>query len=1039
MITPTDFSISPSSGESGVTNFELDSGIVDTSYKVTWYFGDGSTFSGLKASHTYTSPGKYIISSIIYHGSDAPVFLQKEVEISLNLNNSICFSFIPPPTFAGHYNRYPFRVNITSPDVQDHYVNLGCQFSRSDSPQDIPNKWSFLRPQWRFFDVKGNPVQKIKTIDTLIKANSAGNIDPLGTNVIGVSGYADFYFTDDIYNFDLATSNQPYTTIIATLDTLDSKDFTLQSDSQNLLPSFANSLASVTCPHVFLWRTPDYLKISENGIRKHSNPRWTSSNVPIIVNPNFNTEVYDPFKEGNGVKVINPDSFFVHNFPIDNRDSLYLNLQSPNHNVAFSPEPSLEWTDSSYYKTPGYYKGVYNLQEVSATNLQINAALTFNIPPLSGNYYSPLLWLSTPCKNQLYISEHQKFPELSNISSNDPVYTRSVFLSSTPASNNYTIAANLLPDYHAWVLDEKFKKIHRVSSFGQILTSIDIPKLLENSLIISLSGLAENYLTPSFLITDRDKNLWVSLKNGISSFKLDSFGNFLTATNPFIFGGYREYTKPVNVETDTQSNLYVSYTNSSEVSGFVVKYFPDGTICETRNFLEPVAKCNHIKCDNSNHVWFVHSLDPVNNFDIIEKKSAEGNLVYYTAASATSAAQFGPYNNVNHLTVDRHQNLWFTCNNKSLYKISSITYEISSIELISELSPIVPENRYAITGLASNFGGKIYAINADENLVYVVNDSMVIEDTFHIKASSCAVGDWTGFNWINKYGASIPEFSVEETYKTIYGNSEPLDFYVDTATNYNFLKVNENYDLAKTLKSYAFTPKLNESPELFDKFFGSVYGQYPFKPNDPGVETYQKIANFVSNHNDIDTCNIDQLYSNSEMVDLLTDDFRLKYPASIQRLMDLASINQSRLRGSTDSAGLEFNARNQSGFFNRGTLISSFSYRVSGGIPLVLGNKTTYNPYKLIYTGRIGGKRYYDIDVLADYLGLPYPWRNEYEFYTYVPSTEGDQLEGIIDWNNPQTTISFSNSSSNVWSGHEGILETVFGYELYKGLNLLND
>jgi hypothetical protein len=207
-----------------------------------------------------------------------------------------------------------------------------------------------------------------------------------------------------------------------------------------------------------------------------------------------------------------------------------------------------------------------------------------------------------------------------------------------------------------------------------------------------------------------------------------------------------------------------------------------------------------------------------------------------------------------------------------------------------------------------------------------------------------------------------------------------------------------------------------------------------------GVEMYQKISNFSNNHNDIDTCNVDQLYSNAQMVDLVTDDFRLKYPPHIQRLMDIASINQTRLWGGKDYGGLEFDKVNPEGFFNRGPLITSLTYRVSGGIPVVLKDKTTYSPYKLVYTGRINGYRYYSLDTLAQYLGLPTAWRSLYEFYSYNPSPSGgDFVDGIIDWSNPQTTIKFNSPSLEYWYGKEGVLETSFAYELYKGLNLLND
>jgi hypothetical protein len=204
-----------------------------------------------------------------------------------------------------------------------------------------------------------------------------------------------------------------------------------------------------------------------------------------------------------------------------------------------------------------------------------------------------------------------------------------------------------------------------------------------------------------------------------------------------------------------------------------------------------------------------------------------------------------------------------------------------------------------------------------------------------------------------------------------------------------------------------------------------------------GTELYEKISNFVPNHSDIDTCNIDQLYSNSSLVDLETDDFRLNYPPAIERLINLASINLSRLKGEKEIGSLNFLSRNKDGIFNRGKLITSLSYTVTAGVPVVLGTKST-NKYHLVYTGYINNRAVYDLDTLVDYIGIGHPWHYDYEFFSYNPSPEGNYLEGIIDWHNPQTTISFYNSAVDVWMGDGGIFETQFAYELYKGLNLLN-
>lgn len=1126
----TDFTVNQLSGYSGITEFQFDSGTYDPSlYRVTWHFGDGGSSYSLQPVHIYHSPGTYKVTLLIYDKSadkenlNWPISLEKTIKVTLILNHSIHFAFVPPPTFAGHYNRYPFRVFITSPNTTEHYIDLGCQFSRSDQMLEIPNKWSFLRPRWRFLDTKGNPVQKLKTTDTILKCNNKGEVDPNGTFILGVSGYADFYFTDDIYNADLAASNKPYSTIIATLDTSDSKDYLFQTDSGNFLPNFANSTAVATCPHVFLWRSPDSLRISENGHRPHTNPRWSSSTIPIIVNSTHTTEFPEDYSDGNGVKVVNPDSYFVRNFPLSNTQpvNLYINLSGAN--ATFSPEPVIEWTDDSYYKTPGYYKGQFTISEETVENSVLTADLTFLRPPLSANYYSPILWISNPEAGCVAVARHFHYPELKTVLNEK--FTSAVHnleikesgTSSIAGSHGiFSIAACPMPDYHAWMLDTDAQKLYRMSTFGETLCSIDINQILLDNRLANKSDIQA---TPISLVLDGNKDMWISLRDTLSTIKLDKYGNFLLAVTPFSSGSYlndiqlpnpsqlnvfleslswydqstyfsnntavdsayiNSLIQPSYVETDIDNNLYVSYTNP--FSSFIVKYDSTGLVLDIRsNIYKDGETPQEMVTDKEGNLWISSTKNyyPYNNY--IEKRSSEGSLLAsYTLSkdplnpnntilTQISSTLFGPYNNINYITVDPDQNLWFTHGYRNVGKITrnytttdsvtSVSYNVQTVEVFNNNS-FINQDEWALDGICADITGKIYVINSVENQIYVINkDSLSIEDSFGINPqgfvyyldnnysvkklynkynkSAVAQGDWSGFRWINKYGSTnLPEYDSNESVLTISGASNLLNFYPDNS-NQTFFKINENYDLAKTLKSYAFTPKLQESGELFDNFFANIFGKYPFDPQDMGVNLYEKISNFSLNHSDIDTCNIDQLYSNSSLVDLETDDFRLNYPPAIKRLVDLASINLSRLKGNKESGGLNFSTRDKEGFFNRGKLITSLSYNVTAGFPLVLGTKTT-NKYHLIYTGFINNKAFYDLDTLASYIGIDYPWRANYEFFTYIPSTEGKYLDGVIDWNNPQTTISFNNSSVNTWLGDEGILETQFVYELYKGLNLLN-
>jgi hypothetical protein len=168
-----------------------------------------------------------------------------------------------------------------------------------------------------------------------------------------------------------------------------------------------------------------------------------------------------------------------------------------------------------------------------------------------------------------------------------------------------------------------------------------------------------------------------------------------------------------------------------------------------------------------------------------------------------------------------------------------------------------------------------------------------------------------------------------------------------------------------------------------------------------------------------------------------SEDFRLNFPPDVQRIIDYASINQSRLLGARSLQETSYTTVNNQNVVNRGDLISSLCYRVTAGTPVILKDKSI-NKYKTIQTAEINGCVVYTLEVLANFIGLSdYNWPSYYEFYEFIPSYDNKQLEGLIDWENPQTTINENLSTSKYWFGAEGFLDTELSYELYKGLGLI--
>jgi hypothetical protein len=61
-----------------------------------------------------------------------------------------------------------------------------------------------------------------------------------------------------------------------------------------------------------------------------------------------------------------------------------------------------------------------------------------------------------------------------------------------------------------------------------------------------------------------------------------------------------------------------------------------------------------------------------------------------------------------------------------------------------------------------------------------------------------------------------------------------------------------------------------------------------------------------------------------------------------------------------------------------------------------------------------------------------------YNFY-YQRETVGDISDSIIDWTDPNTTISYTMTSYEDWSKNNGTMSNIFAQSLYEGLELFED
>ncbi len=869
----TQLLVSPSTqGYAGITNFQfgttLDSSL-SGSY-ILWDFGNGGMSNQQFPSCIYNTPGKYVVKLNIYNETKQ-ISLSSTINVGLLLNESIYFDFVPPPAFAGHLSRYPFHLTFTSSISGPHYIDLAAQFSRSYQPQSIRNKWSFLRPEWRFLDLDGNPISTIVPSETPIYANQFGTVtDSSNGFFAGVTGSASFYFVDDIYNFDLAFSNKPYTTLIATLRTSAVRSFNDSFNAGFSLPSYSNSLATVSCPYKILWRNPDTITIKENGVRDYINPRWPTAVQPVVAYTNYNIPYPDSFIDGNGASAFwNPNSYaFCHNIPFSSTP-IKLNLYSVGFSANFVPTPTqFQLIDDTGYKTPGYYKGSFTTDESFVNNVSLSANLTYNVPILSAQYVNPTLWVSNPEAGMMVNVQYTYNPVLSavfdtpnlNIAQvypfNMPIITTPDFANDPMALSGFhginAIASLPAPTYHAWALDSEMNYLYRVNTIGQILCAIDINAVVSNN---NLGFLVNNQVSPLGMALDGKQNIWMTLYDSISTLKFDSSGKFLFATtplssvgnpagyppniNPFWYNQNTYYlynsaspydynqlnaidinfVEPTGIDTDTKNNVWVTYSNF--MSGFAVKYNEYGGLLKT--IVYPVRNSpQSLVIDNDDNVWItcVNTIYPSGPCNI-EKRNSNGILL--------SSFGFG-IKGLNKITLDYNQNPWFTFSYSWVGSIDNKTGKLFYTNLSGTGDTMYAANWFdpskntdetALEGIGCDLNGNVYVINSIENQIYVLDsNTKKFINKFYVNPQGFTFyldGEYqpTKMNasvW-NKSAQAEGDWTGLNWYRK-YANSTTIPEYTTTTKNITITGKSVSLDFVNFLENDIF--KANENFDLAD-------------------------------------------------------------------------------------------------------------------------------------------------------------------------------------------------------------------------------
>jgi hypothetical protein len=561
-----------------------------------------------------------------------------------------------------------------------------------------------------------------------------------------------------------------------------------------------------------------------------------------------------------------------------------------------------------------------------------------------------------------------------------------------------------------------------------------------------------------------DRRAWTNSPSGIDyQSSLFGFQARYTAPNEPDLDEYTDefFLKPTVAETDKQNNCWVTYSNP--LCSILVKYNPSGVPLNeipTGLYSTPTS----LAINSFNNVWVANTynssyLKGESNDNIqTPNVSLSGSLKLYDSETGNLIKIIEGFSKPSHLCIDRENNLWFTQSNRRISYYDTTTELLSTwtLELTGGFTPSNDLLSYQeenendqIGGMATDIYNRVWILDNLQNFVWVISSTPNFENgeirsfkarpdnligyypdlndgsteinsgNFYFESINAA-GDWTGNRWYQKYITYSTLSSV-----TLSGVSNSFTIY-DFNNPYQIRRINESFNNAEYFKNLALPENLNNNSILFDDFFGAAVGTGYLSANeDLGQTIYEKIANFTSNHADIDTCNISQLLSIAQQVNQPFDqNFNVSYPSEIKRLLDIFSISKSKLWG----------IKNKIPLFPQsiGNTLNMETVILTAGSEIIARNIFD-NSIQIISIPEQDGFTTYPLLSFYGY-GLEQPLFSHYIFYEFKPKYSEEYIENIIDWNSDFTFLSPSLSSNKEWYGSEGAIENYFRYILTKNL-----
>lgn len=1064
MQTATLFTVSPSSQIGFVygTEFKFTTNTSEEFDQIVWDLGDNSSLSydNKTVVHSYDYPGIYTISLSAWDRNGILLTDKASVNVDYALRDLIQFKNIPK-IFAipGIKTLEPFVVSLTSSRIKEPLsLVLQANNSKSIPYYTVDEKWRFIVPTWKF--VNADTEEPIN-YELKLKTNPIY----LDSKIVAVSAEASFYYIDS-----LSTGTDPSIDCpLLLVATLCSENFVFPPESLNYpYYSYSNTEATkVVIPWQINDIIPTSLKVTENFISDIYPFKWTNVPIPILITCKFNpTSIPEyqnsPFKEETDVLSYPRTNFLGRLSPVvinlSGTQPVPFDFYNVEKEVVF-----FEATDEQGIPTGGYiFTSVTPLspcdfdvvvQAQTLTNNFISTSAFFNFP--DGYPINSSVWISHPYENTINrldivvnlakCIDIKQYKE-QKILTEGAINTIDIPLPSNQSLDNYSLSG--AGGVYGMAFNPVLNNLYCADSENDTLYLFDQGKFLVKSVVLS-SVTDNDYNTPSYISIDGSDNIWVSMYNSQTLLKFDKNLNFLLEALPEntiplntteqnidesgneIGGIGSSLIAPPVVETDKTNSVWACYAHP--LSSMLVKFDQFGDQIIYASALSVSSVPVSLAIDANNDVWVA-----CYNQNVIQKYSTNGELL------STISGILKP----SYLALDRENNLWFTngynfcgvlnttTNNIQNWKFDTAFQTITNNSTYSEIDIADSLNENEIWGgLAVDVFNRVWAIDSEFNKTYVFliseplearavdllpkattnfilqgEESYITNIPATFVRSAQAAGDWTGNKWYQKYATRFSSVIVG-------GVSTPFKVY-DAKSAFKLAKVNDNFDLSQYLKSLALPESLRTNKDLFDKFLKAVVGDGDSSKESIGRVVYEKIANFITSHSDIETCDIDQLLSYAKATLTDTKDLDLELPSDIQKLVTLFSIPKHLLRGQQTFE--EQIGKDTGELLTNNTLISANQF--------LLFKDKFFEKYQTVYVApkeinNIVTTVYPFEEIEID--GLRQPIVENYLAWE-ITNTPAGYKNNLIDWESDFTTLSYNLSTNEEWYGENGLVEASF-------------